>query len=355
VSDTGIGISHENQAHLFRKFSQVDSSSTRKYHGTGLGLAISKQLVSMMDGDIGVQSKPGEGSTFWFTARFSMPLERRQPPASNALRGRRMLCVDHSATRTRLLETLLRAWGVQVDCVADGTSVVAHLQTATRTSHPYDLVLLDQQLPGTTGIALARSIKSDAALASTRLVVMTHLGHAEFKAEAERIGVHGYLTKPIRESILHDGLITALGLADDKTRQRATRRMLTSLLLKFDAQVLVVEDNAVNQRLAVRMLEQRGCRVDVALNGREAVDVSGRIAYDCIFMDCQMPDMDGFVATAAIREREAQTGIHVPIIAMTANALQGDRERCYDAGMDDYVAKPAAIEDLVRMLDKWIR
>ncbi|MDH3599871.1 MAG: ATP-binding protein, partial [Candidatus Tectomicrobia bacterium] len=278
VTDTGIGIPSEEQALLFQKFSQVDSSSTRKYGGTGLGLAISKQLVSMMDGNIGVQSTPGEGSTFWFTARFPLPLDRRQPPASNALQGRRILCVDHSAKQTRLLDTLLRAWGVHVDCLTDGAGVMAHLRMAKGASHPYELVLLDQQLPGATSIALVRSITSDAELAPTRLVLMSYLGHAESKAEAERMGVHGYLTKPIRESFLYDGLITALGIADDKARKPSTRRMLTALMMKFDATVLVVEDNAVNQRLAVRMLEQRGCRVDVAVNGQEAVDVSGRIA-----------------------------------------------------------------------------
>jgi two-component system, sensor histidine kinase and response regulator len=352
VTDTGIGIPPETQARLFQAFTQADNSTSRKYGGTGLGLAIAKQLVTMMQGEIGVQSTPGQGSTFWFTTKFPIPSAPAPAIPRPSLHGLRILCVDHHATCCTRLETLLRAGDAEVDSVGSGREALARLkQTQVQ---PYDLVLLEQQLPDMDATILAQAIKADAALAHMQLVLLIPLGQHGQQTEAWSKDAGTYLTKPIRQAQLYDCIAAAMSVsaqvpaAPPPMPQKASPEPPRS-----PAKVLVAEDNVVNQKLTMRMLEKYGCRVDIATNGYEAVMASARVAYDCIFMDCQMPEMDGFAATAAIRQREAQTGTHVPIIAMTANAMQGDREQCLHAGMDDYVAKPAKAEDLKRLLQKW--
>jgi two-component system, sensor histidine kinase and response regulator len=351
ISDTGIGIPAEAQKKLFQAFSQVDGSTTRKYGGTGLGLAISKRLVTMMNGDIGLESTPGQGSTFWFTVRFPVCTPARHMVPARTLHGLRILVVDDNATNRTFLESLLSAWGADIDCAADGPSTLTYLQIACREACPYDVVLLDSQMPDIDGITLARTIKADPLLAPVPLVLLTPLGQ-----RASRVGdlcevFAGCLTKPMRQSLLYECLVAVQERPWMTQSGTSTSAMETHLQL--GAKVLVVEDNLDNQKVLVRMLERYGCQVDVAGNGREAVHAAGQIAYDCLFMDCQMPDIDGYTATAMIRQREIQIGQHVPIIALTASAMPGDRERCLAAGMDDYLSKPAKAQDLVTMLRKW--
>jgi len=358
ITDTGIGIAPEVRERLFHSFSQADSSTTRRYGGTGLGLAISKRLVKMMDGAIGVESNRGTGSTFWFTVR----LAKRPAPATAArvdlaeLRGLRVLGVDDNATNRTLLTAQLTAWGMHVDCVADASRALERLRAAHRDARPYDLAILDQQMPEIDGMMLARAIKADPLLATVPLVLLTSVSYRGSTGDAEQAGFSALLLKPIRQSQLYDCIATVMGMAatESEPTRLITRQTLREAEAQVRARVLVAEDNVVNQRVAVRMLEKLGCRVDVATNGLEAVEATGRITYHCIFMDCQMPEMDGYEATRAIRQREARTGARIPIIAMTANAMESDRERCLVAGMDDYLSKPVQPKELGTTLQKWI-
>jgi PAS domain S-box-containing protein len=351
VSDTGIGIPAEAQKKLFQAFSQVDGSTTRKYGGTGLGLAISKRLVTMMNGDIGMESTPGQGSTFWFAVRFPMCTPARHMVSAHTLHGLRILVADDNATNRTFLESLLSAWGADIDCAADGPSTLTHLQIACRGVCPYDVVLLDSQMPDTDGMTLARTIQADPILAPVPLILLTPLGQRASRVKNLCEVFAGYLTKPVRQSLLYECLVAVQ--ERPWMAQLGTSTSSTETHLQLGAKVLVVEDNLDNQKVLVRMLERYGCRVDVAGNGREAVHAAGQIAYDCLFMDCQMPDIDGYTATAMIRQREIQIGQRVPIIALTASAMPSDRERCLAAGMDDYLSKPAKAQDLVIMLRKW--
>jgi signal transduction histidine kinase/CheY-like chemotaxis protein len=358
ITDTGIGIPLEVQSRLFQAFSQADGSTTRKYGGTGLGLAISKRLVEMMDGNIGIESTPGQGSTFWFTVRLA---KRPMPPAiarpeATGLRGLRVLCVDDNATQRALLAVQFGAWGMRVDCVADGPQALHRLRMAHRDASPYTLVILDGQLPGMDSTALACAIKSDPLLAPAQLVLLTPFGSQGHNADARHAGFAAYLSKPVRQSQLYDCIVTVMGTDSAPSLQHPPpSQNLSQEQIQWYGRVLVVEDNVVNQKVAANMLERLGCRVDVVANGLEAVETSSRIAYDCIFMDCHMPEMDGYEATAAIRQREAQTGVHTPIIAMTADAMQGDYERCLTAGMDAYISKPVQAEKLAKTLQQWLQ
>jgi PAS domain S-box-containing protein len=351
ITDTGIGISAEAQQKLFQAFTQVDGSTTRKYGGTGLGLAISKRLVTMMNGAIGVESAPGQGSTFWFTVRFPVCTPARHASPRRALHGLRILVVDDNVTNRTYLASLLSAWGAHVDSAADGRSALAQLQAAVREACPYDVALLDSQMPDGDGMTLAHTIKATPTLAPVSLILLTPIGQrVPHMAEVEEVFA-GYLTKPVRQTLLHDCLAAI--------RERAwTSPSVISTspqepCQQWHANVLVAEDHPVNQQVLVHMLRRYGCKVDIAANGREAVYASAHMTYDCLFMDCQMPEMDGYEATAAIRQREVQTGQHVPIIALTASAMPSDRERCLAAGMDDYLSKPVTPQELVTMLQKW--
>ena len=357
VTDTGIGIPADVQSRLFQAFSQADGSTTRKYGGTGLGLAISKRLAEMMGGTIGIESTPGEGSNFWFTVRLA---KRPAPPAVAhvelpRLPGLRVLCVDDNVTNRALLEAQLSAWGMQAESVSDGQGALERLRLACHEANPYTLAILDYQMPEMDGITLARAIKAEPALASVRLVLLTSFGYRGQSGEAQRAGFEAYLLKPIRQSQLYDCIATVMGMmVDTSSSFLITPYTLAGARAQLRVRVLLAEDNGVNQKVAIRMLEKLGCRVDVVANGLEAVEASGRIAYDYILMDCQMPEMDGYEATVAIRQREAHSGRHIPIIATTANAMQGDRERCLAAGMDDYVSKPVQAAELIEVLQKWI-
>ncbi|ETX01392.1 MAG: hypothetical protein ETSY2_37255 [Candidatus Entotheonella gemina] len=356
VTDTGIGISPESQQKLFQPFSQADGSTTRKYGGTGLGLAISKQLANLMGGEIGVESVPGQGSTFWFTVRLTaLPQPLSPPKRLDDLHDVRVLCVDDNETNRKILQGQLQSWGLEVDCVESGPAALAQLRAVHWQSRLYDLVILDHRMPGMDGLEVAREIKATPAFAAMRLVLLTSIAQRGQHAEAQRIGFAAYLTKPTRQSHLYDCIATVMGASSQEVPAiPITRHTIEENRSQARAKVLVVEDNIVNQKVAIRLLEKCNCRADVAANGQEAVDAIARIAYDCVLMDCLMPDMDGFAATAMIRQRELTTGQRIPNIAMTANAMQGDRERCIVAGMDDYISKPVKVDALRDILQKWI-
>jgi signal transduction histidine kinase/DNA-binding response OmpR family regulator/putative methionine-R-sulfoxide reductase with GAF domain len=353
VRDTGIGIAPEGQERLFQSFSQADTSTTRKYGGTGLGLAISRQLTHMMGGTIGVQSVLGQGSTFWFTARLG-----KQPPRVLAiqrphadLHGRRVFIVDDNATNRTILHHQIRRWGMHSASAETGLQALEQLRTAAQDGTPYDLVLLDMHMPVMDGLTLARLIKADPVLDSLPLVMLTSVVQRGHRTLAREAGISACLTKPVRQSQLFDCVATVLGASVAAEVHRvppATLRLPGQTPL-----ILVAEDNIVNQRVAVRLLEKLGYRADVAANGYEAVAVLERIPYAMVFMDVHMPDMDGYAATAEIRQREGGSR-RVPIIAMTANALEGDREKCLAAGMDDYLSKPVRQAELQAILERWL-
>ena len=357
VSDTGIGISPEAQTRLFKAFSQADTSVSRTHGGTGLGLMISKQIATLMGGDMGLSSQPHEGSTFWFT----VPLIRRTLPQgsidsrSPRLHNLRMLCVDHHSANRTLLETMLQTWRIRTSSATSGAEALQQLRQAQRDGDPFILVLLDAYLPDTDGMALAGTIKSDPTLHHTNIVMLSAFGQRGEGKAARESGIAAYLTKPIRQSYLYSCLIAVLDSSGEKPAAAlVTRHTLTEAQARVRARILLVEDNRVNQRVTVCMLETLGCRVDVVSNGREAIEAVSHIDYDCLLMDCHMPEMDGYEATARIREQQRSTDSHIPIIALTANAMPGDREKCLAVGMDDYVHKPVQPETLMAVLQKWL-
>ena len=371
VTDTGIGIPLEARSRLFQSFSQVDGSTTRKYGGTGLGLAICKQLTELMGGKIGVESNPGRGSTFWFTIRCErQPAPACALPPRADLRGRRVLIVDDNPTAGAILRDLLIAQDLTSLCAPDGPEALKMLRAAAAEGRPYDLALLDLQMPGMDGLALADSIRSDHSLDATRLVMLTSFGRRGQAEAARQTGIAGYLAKPVRRTHLYSCVAAVLAPETEApSRSFVSPPSMTGTPARTCGRILLAEDNAVNQMVAVRMLEKLGYRGDVAANGLEVLEALSRIPYAAVLMDCQMPEMDGFEATASIRnaEREMRTGEvstsfiphpaalrRIPILAMTANAMQGDRERCLAAGMDDYIAKPVKLQDLERALQQWI-
>ncbi|HXM94781.1 MAG TPA: response regulator [Candidatus Dormibacteraeota bacterium] len=363
VADTGIGIPAGKLGNVFEHFTQVDSSTTRKYGGTGLGLSISKQLVELMGGRMGVESEVGEGSRFWFTLLLPVDLTPTDTaPIDMDMTGVRVLSVDDNPTNLFVLREQLNSWGLRNDSSSSAADALKRLRAAQSAGDPYHIAILDQQMPTMDGEELARTIKADAKLKNTVLVLLTSNGVRGDAVRMKEAGFSAYLTKPSCESQLRNVLVTMWGnqkrapSAQFVTRHSVAEGQATIFPGEpaqpiSRARVLIVEDNAVNQLVAARMLEKLGCRVDVAANGREAVEMVDLLPYDAIFMDCQMPEMDGFEATREIRRRE-RSSVHRPIIAMTANATQGDRERCLDAGMDDYISKPMRKADLTEALER---
>ena len=361
VSDTGIGISQVAQQKLFKAFSQADGSTTRKYGGTGLGLAISKQLVELMGGEIGVDSVPGEGATFWFTARFTKQSCSSAEATESAptIEGLHALIVDDNATNRLILSHQLGARGLIHNEADSGVSALEMLRSAAASGDAYDLAILDLMMPGMDGFELARIIKSDPLIASTRLVMLTSFGQRGDSTTARLVGIGAYLTKPVRQTLLYECLTSVVSLPTidpggilelpPGPSHLITRHGIKETHKMTDKLILLAEDNIVNQKVAVRQLQKLGYRADAVANGREAVEAVQRISYDVVLMDCQMPEMDGYEATAEIRRLDGADR-HTVIVAMTANALQGDREKCIGAGMDDYISKPVKSEDLARVL-----
>ena len=365
IEDTGIGISEDKTHYIFEKFTQTDTSTTRRYGGTGLGLAISKQLVELMGGTIGVTSRPGEGSTFWFTLPLSLDTQDIAPslPQSD-LDGVHVLIVDDNKINCRLLHEQLSSWGMRSSAYPTGGEAMRALRETQAARDPYQIAILDYYLPDMDGESLGRMIKDDPALRETLLVMLTSVGQRGDAKRVSEAGFSAYLVKPVSPSQVLDTLSTVWGTwKEGISTMLITRHTLAELQTAkavpvpkqeklIRARMLVVEDNIVNQRMAVRMLEKLDCRVDVAANGLEAVEMVERLKYDLVFMDCQMPEMDGYEATAEIRRRE-DASKHTLIIAMTAHTMQGDREKCLKAGMDDYIAKPIKKESLLKIMEKW--
>jgi two-component system sensor histidine kinase/response regulator len=358
VQDTGIGIPNERQALIFERFTQADGSTTRKYGGTGLGLTISKQLVEMMGGKIGLDSTPGVGSTFWFDIKFTkQPLEKKVTapltPGPANLTQARILVVDDNQTNRVILTKNAEALGSRVDAVASGAKALESLRNAHRTGDPYHVVLLDMQMPGMDGEQTARAIKSDPAVKDAKIIILTSMGQRGDAPRLEALGCSGYLLKPVKQQLLFDAVIQALG-HQEPLSGLITRHSLSEQR-KLGLRLLLAEDNSINQKLAVALLQKAGYSVDAVETGALAFEKVKTASYSAVLMDVQMPEMDGFEATQHIREWEHDHDLHIPIIAMTAHAMQGDRERCLAAGMDDYVTKPLEPKVLFSALDRWVQ
>jgi PAS domain S-box-containing protein len=359
VRDTGIGIPADKLDVVFESFKQSDSSTTRNYGGTGLGLSISKKLAALMRGDIGVKSESGLGSVFWFSAVFEKQADMEEkilvPPSDFS--QKRFLLVDDNPTNLSILKRYVTAWGGKCDVAESGDIALRLLNAVAKVDAPFDVAILDMRMPGMDGAELGRRIKSDPKLAKTNLVMLTSLGLRGDAAHMEKIGFAAYLTKPIRRSQFFDCLVNILSAKQqkpDRIRPQLITKHSLSENRKRKSRVLLVEDNFINQKLTLRMLEKFGFRADVAANGREAVKMLSKFKYQIVLMDIQMPEMDGYEATKFIRNPESNVidhGIH--IIAMTANAMKGDRDLCLKAGMDDYIAKPIDPHNLSAILDKY--
>ncbi|MBI2748057.1 MAG: response regulator [Burkholderiales bacterium] len=356
VTDTGIGIAPETARSLFQSFTQADSSTTRKYGGTGLGLAISKQLVDMMGGEIGMRSEPGKGSCVHFSIRTSIaegPAPAAAAPAEH-LYGLRVLIVEDNPTNRAILHDQVTGWGMSDGTAEHGARALEMLRAAAARNAPYDLAIIDMKMPGMDGVELARAIKADPAVSGLPLIMLSSILSPGETGSAREAGIVTCLSKPVRQSDLRRAIAQAVGVSH-QARQPAVEG---GEHRRIDAHVLLVEDSAVNQDVALAMLQSFGCEVRVAENGREAVAAAQGGRFDLILMDCQMPEMDGFEATAAIRKLEAERAVpaaRVPIVAVTANVLGGDRARCVAAGMDDYLAKPFKKEELWAVLANWAR
>ena len=351
VRDTGIGVPTDRLGRLFQSFSQVDASTTRRYGGTGLGLAISQRLTELMGGRISVKSEVGAGSEFRFTIRAAradapVPIRRDLTGVQPSLRGKRVLVVDDNATNRRILASNLEAWGMHARVTESPREAIGWVQSGER----FDLGILDMHMPEMDGVALAQAIRQTAPVATLPLVLFTSLGRRE--ARAEEAGFAAYLNKPIKPSQLFDALISILGDQPVHVPQRGAARseLDPEMARRHPLRILLAEDNVVNQKVATRLLAQMGYRVDVAANGLEAIAAVERQTYDVVLMDVQMPELDGFEASREINRRWPAE--RPRIVAMTANAMEGDRELCVAAGMDDYVAKPIRVEELVGALGR---
>lgn len=360
VIDTGIGIPPDKRADLFTPFTQVDGSITRRYGGTGLGLAISRQLAEMMGGSIGFSSEEEKGSTFWFTATFVKQAAdgAKDAPAAADVAGVRVLVVDEHAANRRLVKTLLNAWGCRSGEAESGEQALGTLLEAVRCGEPYDVALLDMHVTNSDGAELGRIIKKCREIRDTRLVMLTSLGERGDAARLADMGFAGYLTKPLRQNMLRECLSLVMGRKNEPDANGVSclvTRHTVSEISGRPARILLVEDNPTNQIVAVKILRKLGYHADVAANGREAVSALQRGCYNLVLMDCQMPEMDGFEATRRIRgSASADINGRIPIIAMTAYAMKGDRERCLEAGMDDYLSKPIRVDELAAVLERWL-
>lgn len=360
ITDTGIGIPKNKIDSIFDAFIQADASITRKYEGTGLGLAISKRIAEMMNGQIGVESEKGKGSTFWFTADLGIQPKDKEPPIEmkEEIKGKRVLVVDDNATNRRLLMEYLRNWGYQSDEESDAKSALKKMQKAATCDNPYEVVLLDMAMPGMDGETLGRKIKADKALSDTILVMLTSLGKRGDAVRLEKLGFSAYLTKPIRQSRLYNCLLMVL-TRKSQTKDLSKKSIVTKYTLNenlnLDMRILVVEDNTVNQLVVLKMLERLGYKANAVANGLEAIKALKKIPYNLVLMDISMPEMDGIEATRIIRDKKSAVLDHnVPIVGLTAHAMKGDNNKCLEAGMNDYLSKPIQPKKFSAAIEKWL-
>jgi two-component system sensor histidine kinase/response regulator len=360
VNDTGIGIPQDRRDRLFHSFSQVDPSTTRRYGGTGLGLAISKNIVEKMGGRMGVESEEGKGSTFWFTAVFEKQPEDRQRSLGNFedIRGRRILVVDDNATNRLFLREQLSSWRCLPDEASNGEEALAKLRAAVQAKEPFLVAILDMEMPNMDGATLGLKIKGDPDLGKTILMLLTSQGKRGDAKRMEEIGFAAYLTKPVKSAQLRDCLALAIGskspVSGTPSGSIITRHSVVEAK-KHKIRILLAEDNFTNQKVALHILEKIGYRAEAVANGQEVLSALERNSYDLILMDVQMPELDGFETTMAIRRKEKEMGQHIPIIAMTAHAMKGDRERCLEAGMDDYICKPVQPKEVIAAIERRLR
>jgi two-component system sensor histidine kinase/response regulator len=355
VSDTGIGIPKEKLGSIFDSFTQADTSTTREFGGTGLGLTITSRLASLMGGKIWVESEPGKGSEFHFTACLGVGDESVLHPQSTMpyefLNEARVLIVDDNLTNRFILDRMLTRWGMRADCVESGEAALRELTSALKSGDPYRLILTDKQMPNMDGFSLVEQIRSRSEITLTNVIMMSSGAHRGDVARCHELGFSAYLTKPVRQGELRDAIARSL---DRRQRHREPKAPAPAkdrrIAQNHSMNVLLAEDNTVNQRLATRLLEKRGHRVTVANNGQEAIIHLQTSPFDLVLMDVQMPLVDGIEATRMIRKQEEETGMHQPIVALTAHAGKGDQERCEAAGMDGYLAKPIRPEELDAVL-----
>jgi two-component system sensor histidine kinase/response regulator len=360
VSDTGVGIAAEKLKTIFDSFSQADTSTTREYGGTGLGLTISKRLIEMMGGRIWVESEPGIGSRFHFTVRLGTGPAREVTVESSVspviLRGVKVLIVDDNRTNRRILEGLVKRWGMIPTATSDGEMALAELLAAQTADDPYDLILTDMHMPKMDGFALVEYIKQRLELSTSTIMMLTSGGQRGDAARCEDLGISAYLLKPVRQSELREAISRVLSAKE----QAGVIPLITRYSLNDPCDstkslhILLAEDNAINQKLAIRLLEKRGHRVTVACNGRDALSALAKEPFDLVLMDVQMPEMDGLEATRLLREKEMASGHRQPVVAMTALVMKGDRERCIEAGMDGYLSKPIRPQELDEVLDNYL-
>jgi len=360
VVDTGIGIPEDRIDRLFKSFSQVDSSTTRKFGGTGLGLTISKQLAELMGGQIGVKSKEGKGSTFWFTAILEKQPEGKKEIVivPKDIRGKHILIVDDNATSRFVLREQSKLWGCTYGEASSGTQALEELRLAMVGNDPFEIAIIDMQMPEMDGETLGRKIKQDPDLKNTILVLLTSMGKRGDAKRIEEKGFAAYLTKPVKQSQFYDCLTTLTSTKEEMLKDQPATIVTRHSIAEDKKQkqrILLVEDNITNQKVALNILKKFGYNADAASNGKEAVKALEMKPYDIVLMDCQMPEMDGYEATGEIRNPESKVLDHkVPVIALTAHAMKGDREKCLEAGMDDYLCKPVNPQELCDILEKWV-
>lgn len=366
VTDTGIGISEESRKYLFNAFVQADGSITRRYGGTGLGLAISKQLTEMMHGAIDVESEDGKGSTFWFTAVFEKQPARKSSAPRFDLSGLRVLIVDDNATNRKFLTTQTTSWKMEAAAVGSGTIALGELRSAAKEGKPYDIAIIDLMMPDMDGFTLGEEIKKEALISSTRLLLMPSYGTRGHSQKAKKIGIDAYVVKPVSQSDLYDCLADIFAQTDDGSRTKSidipeAKKLITRHSIEENARrrekefrILVAEDNPINQKVIRRQIENLGFHADIVANGEEALTACAAKNYNLIFMDCQMPILDGYSTTEKIRRLEKSTSKHIPIVALTASAIQGDREKCLESGMDEYISKPTNQQKISEVINQFI-
>ncbi len=354
VQDTGIGIPREAHAKIFEHFSQASGGTTRQFGGTGLGLTICKRLLAIMGGDIRVESAPGQGSTF--IIELELPHSREpgaQAPSSAALKGLRVLVVDDNKTNREILRQQLQGWEMRVTCAAGGHQALQYLSEAADRGKPFDLAILDMNMPRMDGLQLAREVRSRPEIAASRLIMLSSTYAGAAKRAHQEAGILRFVNKPIRRADLFK-VVSAVMAGERTSRKRSVAELPDSAEVRLRGHVLLVEDNPINQGVAKAMLKKLGMTFGLAMNGQEAVEQCGNERFDLVLMDCQMPVMDGYEATAAIRRLPGFSSAQLPIIALTANAMQGDEQRCLNAGMDAFLAKPYTMPALKSMLVRWL-